>query len=491
VAASGSGAAGPDSERGPGPAAGPTDPPPPRQPKEGQVVGRKYRLDAKIGEGGMGAVYAAEHVHTGRRVAVKLLHPDRTQATDAARFMREARAASAVGHAAIVEVLDAGYHAGAPYVVYELLEGETLEEALKRDAITFATLRDLTDQVLGALHAAHASGIVHRDVKPENVFVVQTEEGPRAKLLDFGIAKTVEGIDTKLTVTGTVMGTPAFMAPEQASGKAVDGRADLWSVAASLYYATVGRPPFVADNYNVLIARILTQPPPDVRAVHPDLPEPFATVIERGLRSNPDDRVGTAREMASVLATMDDRAPWADASCTARDLAMPAPESLKPPPREVAETVDAPAEPDEVPATDEVEAVATPIAPRERPWWRSDARIGLAAFVVLGGLGVFFMGLSALSPGPEDTPADDPPPVAEPAAAAPAPEVEPEPEPEPEVEPEPEPLEVVTEPEEPAEAAPEPAATRRRRARPARRRAAPDREPEPRRGGFVIEREYE
>ena len=299
MAASGSGAAGPDSERGPGPAAGPTDPPPPRQPKEGQVVGRKYRLDAKIGEGGMGAVYAAEHVHTGRRVAVKLLHPDRTQATDAARFMREARAASAVGHAAIVEVLDAGYHAGAPYVVYELLEGETLEEALKRDAITFATLRDLTDQVLGALHAAHASGIVHRDVKPENVML--TRDGI-AKLCDFGIVKLDQMQEGTLTMTGTTVGTPHYISPEQARGEdALDVRSDLYSLGITLYHLATGHVPFTGRSQGAILVRHILEPVPDPRSHNPSLSREFSEIVRGLTHKKPEDRFVNGQAAADAI----------------------------------------------------------------------------------------------------------------------------------------------------------------------------------------------
>ncbi|MCA9605174.1 MAG: protein kinase [Myxococcales bacterium] len=365
MAASGSGAANDRPDVG----SAPTDPPPAFGPRVGRIVGKKYRVERQIGEGGMGAVYEAEHIHTKRRVALKVLLDERSRPTDAARFMREARAASQIGHPGIVEVLDAGYEGGRPYVALELLEGQTLEDALDEGELTLAQLRDVMLQVLDALHAAHEAGIVHRDIKPENIFLCEGPEGLRAKLLDFGIAKTVEGVDTKLTVTGTVMGTPAYMSPEQAKGDVVDRRADLWSVGAMLFRAVVGHPPFRADNYNILIARILTQDPPPIRERHPTLPEGFAAAIESGLVRKPEARVETALAMAALLRDDAGIEAWGAMPCTAQDLpTAPETRSLSdPPPRyDSAELTLAEAPPE--PAPDEpVRATPVEATPAKRP----------------------------------------------------------------------------------------------------------------------------
>ena len=484
-----------------------TDPPPPLRGASGSVIANKYRLLEKIGEGGMGAVYEAEHVHTHRRVALKmLLDEERSRPTDSARFMREARAASQIGHPGIVEVLDAGYHRGQPYVALELLHGETLEDALDAGTLTLGALREISMQVLDALHAAHEAGIIHRDIKPENIFLLEGD-APRAKLLDFGIAKTIEGVDTKLTVTGTVMGTPSYMSPEQAKGEVVDRRADLWSVAAMLFRAVVGVPPYDADNYNVLIARLLTQEPPEIADAHPTLPAPFANAIRGGLQRKIDMRLESAAAMLAVLKDAEGSEDWAGLPSTARDLPARPRQHLSGDRTMAADAASAETQP-EIPPEEELLPAAPAARSIELAASGPSPLLWVAVAVAVLGLGGGALVWSMQTPGAAPTPAPDvsaPPPPSPVIGGGPIADVAEPPEAEPEVIPEaePEPPAGVdppaTEPTVVADAV-EPAASETT-SPPSRRRIARRRRPsnaEPvaaeasgRRRGVAIEREYE
>jgi len=273
----------------------------------GSAVGGKYTLGRVLGIGGMGAVYEAVHAYTNRRVAVKILEPEYAASPDAsARFLQEAQAPSSIGHPNIVEVLDAGEDpAVGLYVVLEYLDGEDMESAVERGHLDLAALLDVTLQLLDALGAAHARGFVHRDIKPANVFLLRDRQGRlRVKLLDFGIARN---LTRSLTVGNVVMGTPHYMAPEQAKGLPVDARADLWSVGAMLFHALAGVAPYDGDNPNVIMVNIIMQDAPSLSALRPDLSKTLVHAVERALTKAPDARWADAAHMAAQLAAAPER----------------------------------------------------------------------------------------------------------------------------------------------------------------------------------------
>lgn len=278
----------------------------------GNTIAGKYRLNRLIGVGGIGAVYAAVHQFTGRHVALKLLDPSVASYEGyAARFLREARAAAEIGHPAICDVIDAGQEAdGSLYLALELLEGRTLEAAIEASDLRFDELIRVGVQLLEGLAAAHDRGIVHRDIKPDNVFLLWDAEGElRVKLLDFGVAKNTKGgPEVFTTQQGAILGTPYYMSPEQAAGESVDARADVWSAGAVLFHAFTGRPPFEEETYNKLIAKLLNHDPPRLREVRPDLPEWLATVVDGALQRDLGARWQSARTMAEFL-RLEGRAP--------------------------------------------------------------------------------------------------------------------------------------------------------------------------------------
>ncbi len=277
----------------------------------GEIIGGKYRLDRLLGEGGMGAVYAAENLNTGRRVAVKVLHGQWMQRPEVAqRFVREARATTAIAHPNIVEVLDLDSDAarGITYIVQEFLQGETLEAHLAaqpgrrigaREALAIAV------PVMGALVAAHASGIVHRDLKPANLFLVQMRSGEVVpKVIDFGIAKDVADSQgaAHRTQEGSAIGTPSYMSPEQVSGQTdVDAQTDVWSLGVVLYEMLTGRLPFESPNVNVLMAQILMGSPTPLAAHRPDAPDDLLEIIATALRRERGERFGSMRAMLSAV----------------------------------------------------------------------------------------------------------------------------------------------------------------------------------------------
>ncbi|MEZ4246732.1 MAG: serine/threonine-protein kinase [Polyangiales bacterium] len=273
----------------------------------GRVVGDRYRILGLIGEGGMGAVYEAEHLSVGRRVALKRLHPE--LATDAhaiSRFQREARAAGATGHEHVVDVLDLGFaEDGAPYLVMELLTGESLATRLKRvRQLAPRRAAAIAGQVLSALEAVHALDVIHRDLKPDNIFLTKRHgRSDYVKVLDFGVSKmSAEGKDPKLTRTGVMVGTPHYMSPEQARGvRQLDHRVDLYAVGVILYECLSGQLPFSADNYHALLQSILAREPMPLDRLVLDLDPGLVGVVQRALAKKPDDRFPTARTMWEAL----------------------------------------------------------------------------------------------------------------------------------------------------------------------------------------------
>ncbi|MBX7081954.1 MAG: serine/threonine protein kinase [Nannocystaceae bacterium] len=226
---------------------------------EGNVLEGKYRLERVIGRGGMAVVYEATHLGLDRRVAVKMLSGAMAERSDMARRMiREAKTASAIGHPNIVLVTDLGWHLGAPFVVMEYLQGVTLAAELsERGPMPPAQAIAIMLDVLDALDAVHRRGIVHRDIKPQNVMLVRAHDGKRVvKVLDFGISKAPRD-DANLTKDGAVMGTPAHMAPEQALGERADARADIFAAGSLLYTLLVGESPFLTHSSATTIARLL------------------------------------------------------------------------------------------------------------------------------------------------------------------------------------------------------------------------------------------
>jgi eukaryotic-like serine/threonine-protein kinase len=254
----------------------------------GRVIDGKYRLVRKLGEGGMGAVYAGEHTRITRTVAVKMLTSKMSgNEVVAQRFIQEAQAASSIGHPNIIEIFDFGEEPdGTHYMVMELLEGESLADRIRRrgrlppgQAVAFAI------QLLEGLQAAHEKGIVHRDLKPDNLFLVPTESGgERLKILDFGISKVTAEIDGNLTRTGAVMGTPFYMSPEQARGaKEIDHRTDIWAAGVILYQMLSGTQPYHGQSYNEIISKILMEAVPPLGEVVTDLPPPLVELVEHTL----------------------------------------------------------------------------------------------------------------------------------------------------------------------------------------------------------------
>ena len=268
----------------------------------GQTISH-YRITEKLGGGGMGVVYGAEDTNLGRPVAIKFLPEDSFDDEAAAeRFRREARAASALNHPHICTIHDLGEHGGVPFLAMERLEGRSLRDLLAERRLAAEEALRLGDQVADALSAAHARGIVHRDVKPENLFV--TDRGD-AKVLDFGLAKELTAAEddetlTQLTREGSTVGTLTYMSPEQILGGVVNSRSDIFSLGVVLYEMLAGAHPFRRGHQMQTVDAILHQAPPPLRASS-DLPGRVAEVVERMLAKNPDDRYQSLEEVRADL----------------------------------------------------------------------------------------------------------------------------------------------------------------------------------------------
>ena len=273
----------------------------------GTLLGGRYRIETLVGEGGMGAVYEAVQQDLDRRVALKILHEHLTQDVELrGRFQREARVVAMLGHPNVVQISDFQARDGEPpFFVMELLHGENLRDLLKR-AQVLAPERAcyIAVQVLSALEAAHRANVVHRDIKPDNIFLERTDvQADIVKVLDFGVAKLLgrdEGM--KLTKSGLVVGTLSYMAPEQALGDPVDGRADLYSLAATMYLSLTGRKPFDGSTTAALLKKIMNEVPPSASRLRPEIPEKLSAVFDRALAKRPEDRFASAADMARALA---------------------------------------------------------------------------------------------------------------------------------------------------------------------------------------------
>jgi eukaryotic-like serine/threonine-protein kinase len=279
---------------------------------DGTLLEGKFRVTREIGRGGMAAVYEAENVDIGKRVAVKILAAELiTSRIVRERFLREARAAAAVRSPFICDVYDSGMYEERPFLVMELLEGESLYDLLTRARqLDFETTLRIATHSARGLGKAHDSNIVHRDLKPENIFLTKDEEGKLlAKLVDFGLAKFYEQtngpdqVSARLTREGALFGTPAYMSPEQAKGKGeVDHRADLWALGCIVYECLTGQTVWSVDQgVAMILAQIASAPLPRPNKLRPDLPPAFETWFLRALDRDPDKRFQTARELADAL----------------------------------------------------------------------------------------------------------------------------------------------------------------------------------------------
>jgi serine/threonine-protein kinase len=289
----------------------------------GEVIAGKYRLDSLLGKGGMGMVVRATHVQLLQSVALKFLLPDRVGSPEAAeRFLREARAAVRITSEHAGRVVDVGTtDTGVPFIVMEYLDGRDLGAVLKeRGPLPVAEVIDYLRQACEALAEAHALGIVHRDLKPQNLFLAERPNGRRVvKVLDFGISKvtdpSISGDDVELTSDAMVMGSPGYMAPEQAvSSKNVDARADIWALGVCLFRLITGQLPFRGGTPFELAAQVLQAPAPDPRALRPDVPADVCAVVARCLEKDPGRRYPTVASLAAALASCAAQASVPDAS---------------------------------------------------------------------------------------------------------------------------------------------------------------------------------
>ena len=276
----------------------------------GEIIDGKYRVIRLIGEGGMGAVYEAENIRIHRKVAIKVLHAGVAETAEAVqRFEREAQAAGRIGSEHIVEVLDLGNLAsGDRYMVMEFMDGDSLSDRIKtKGRLTPAQLYPIAHQLLAALDAAHGAGIIHRDLKPDNVYLLRSRGGHAdfVKLLDFGISKFNQlsgDSGFSMTRTGAVMGTPYYMAPEQAKGaKDMDHRVDLYAAGVILYESVTGEVPFNADTFNELLFKIVLEEPRPVQQLAPDIDPGFAAIINKAMARDPAARFLTAKDFQQAL----------------------------------------------------------------------------------------------------------------------------------------------------------------------------------------------
>jgi serine/threonine-protein kinase len=260
------------------------------------LIAGKYQIERLIGKGGMAEVFAAVNIRTGKRVALKRINPQLAATDEArARFKREALAAGRINHPNVVTVFDVVEHQGATCLVMELLEGETLSQLLLRTkTLTPEVAIAVLIPALRGVAAAHAHGVVHRDLKPDNIFLCKVAENQRgeAKVLDFGVSKlATEGEDVNITATGGLVGTPIYMAPEQVrGGKDIDQRTDVYTLGCVLYQMLAGRPPYQGEIYSALMVTIATQDPPKLRSLRPEISVELEKIVHRAMARDVDTR---------------------------------------------------------------------------------------------------------------------------------------------------------------------------------------------------------
>ena len=274
---------------------------PSRDDLTGTLLEDRYLLGKRIGDGAMGSVYRSEHVHLGTTVAVKVLH-SRFESGSAAetRFLREGQSAGRIEHPNVVRIFDVGrLPDGAPYIVMEHLTGQELSAQLGGHRLPVARVAQLGGQLLDGLARAHAERVIHRDIKPDNLFLAQERGEEVLKILDFSIAKdeSQEG----LTGDGDVLGTPHYLAPEQAMGRPVDARVDLWASGVVMYEMLTGALPFEGENFPQLVMGILTASPAPPSTHLPGLPSAVDDFFACALAKEPDERFQDARAMAAAM----------------------------------------------------------------------------------------------------------------------------------------------------------------------------------------------
>jgi len=284
--------------------------PPSDDPLIGRVLSERYRIIRKIGEGGMGAVYQAEHALIEKKIALKILFQDLTRRPDlVARFLQEAKSASRIGHENVIDISDFGQLPdGLVFIAMEYLDGMDLGRALKvQGQMHWPRARPILMQIAKGLRAAHGNGIIHRDMKPENVYLTQREGRPDfVKVLDFGIAKIINPDETdapRLTQTGMIFGTPEYMSPEQAQGHPPDHRVDVYAVGCIMYHMLTGQVPFTADSFMGILTKHLLEPPVPPRKRRPDqdIPADVEAVCLKAMEKDRDKRFADMNELYRAL----------------------------------------------------------------------------------------------------------------------------------------------------------------------------------------------
>lgn len=272
-----------------------------------RMIVDKYRLDRLLGRGGMGAVYAATHVELERPCAIKLLLSDFTSDADALeRFRREARAAARLNHPNVADTYDYGVlHDGGAYIVMELVEGQTLREFMDAaSAMPIAEAAEIAGQIAAGVDTAHRSGIVHRDLKPSNIILTRDhQEHLQVKVVDFGVAKLKEYSTTGggLTSSGSLIGTPRYMSPEQCAGHTTDARSDIYSMGIILFEMLTGQPPFDAPSATAIAIKHIQQPPPSLKELRPEASLELDQFLRRVLDKDPEERPQSAADFAKEL----------------------------------------------------------------------------------------------------------------------------------------------------------------------------------------------
>jgi serine/threonine-protein kinase len=378
---------------------------------------KDFRITAKLGKGGMGEVWAAEQQIIKTRVAIKLLLADVSgDVQQVQRFFNEALAVAKIKHAGIVKIFDVGHHSGRAFLIMELLEGETLASRIARSGrLSLGAVADVGKQIASVLQATHAAGVTHRDLKPDNIFLVPDAElasEERVKILDFGIAKLSTSTTSGMTATGNSMGTPSYMAPEQWNNAAkADGRADVYALGCLVFEMCCGRPPFVAASIGEACSKHLAEMPVRASTLAPGVPPDLDDVIARMLAKQPDDRP-TLKEIGAMFGTLASTQPH-PMDATMQSTGMPAPSrpavTAKPAPRSVT--------PD---TTLGGAAASASTEPRPK---RTGLLVGIGAVVVVGAVAAYVATRDKHETASRPTPAISPP-VAD-KVAPPAPKVVP------------------------------------------------------------------
>ncbi len=271
-----------------------------------QVIAAKYRLVRRLARGGMGSVWLGRHLELDIDVALKFLRAELADDSKAeARFRREARAAAALKSQHVVRVYDFGVDAGSPYLAMELLRGEDLRTYLERERpLSLSSAKEILTQAAQGVRAAHQAGIIHRDVKPSNLFLEESEGSFRVKVLDFGIAKGRDLDAGDETTQGQVFGSPAYMSPEQARGGQVDVRSDVWSLGAVFFEMVTGSPPFVGTSTSDVLVKLCTEDAPPPTEAHPELPPQVDVFTRRALQRDATRRIQNIDELLALLHAM-------------------------------------------------------------------------------------------------------------------------------------------------------------------------------------------